>query len=465
MFREISSATFYTQTIGRILRTAEPNKKDDYKNSPVLRTGYLFTNYKRNEIGIPDQSAKNKPFVYTAKRKEGVSNIEKVFSDFVSRVDYGDLGNAFQFQMSFLKSMDRFFGIEENELLATIRPKIAIKGVDIQPKLTNKLVVDAEFSDYDKINLEFAKKGRDEEYEMSRNDVEKLFNYWCFKLLSEQTESTARVSNVSRSWSPLKSGLRVWFKRSLDLDSNYYYRVLIADINKEQASVFRPALTQALKDYFPIKKEFLEKRRKEIEEREAPLFEIREEYNFTEDFAELTEEESTSKLSVIQPFFLRKEYKGRDNELKFIKYLEQKEKALEWWFKNGEASKEFYCLKYFNTSTKEDALFYPDWILKFRDGRIGIFDTKSGFTAQNPEGRAEGLANKLLELNKDGVKFIGGLVVLENNQWYYFDNEKYSIEDKINSVDEPPEYKSKYNYEYTIGNLNDNWKLLNELFK
>lgn len=443
MFREISSATFYTQTIGRILRTAEPNEKDDYKNSPVLRTGYLFTNYKRNEIGIPDQSSKNKPLVYTSKRKEGVSNIENLFSDFVSRVDYGDLGNAFQFQMSFLKSMDRFFGIEENEPLDTIRPKIRAKGVDIQPKLTNKLVVDAEFSDYDKINLEFAKKGRDEEYEMSRNDVEKLFNYWCFKLLSEQTESTSRVSNISRSWSPLKSGLRVWFKRSLDLDSNYYYRVLIADVNKGQASVFRPALTQALKDYFPIKKEFLEKRRKEIENREAPLFEIREEYHFTEDFAELTEEESTSKLSVIQPFFLRKEYKGRDNELKFIKYLEQKEKALEWWFKNGDASKEFYCLKYFNTSTKEDALFYPDWILKFRDGRIGIFDTKSGFTAQNPEGRAEGLANKLVELNQDEVRFIGGLVVLENNQWYY---------------------SASLPYEFASGKLTNNWKSLENLF-
>ena len=201
---------------------------------------------------------------------------------------------------------------------------------------------------------------------MSRNDVEKLFNYWCFKLLSEQTDATARVSNVSRSWSPLKSGLRVWFKRSLDLDSNYYYRVLIADINKEQASVFRPALTKALKDYFPIKKEYIEKRKKEIEERESPLFEIKEEYNFSEDFAELTVEESTSNLCVIQPFYLRKDYKGRENELKFIKYLEQKVKALEWWFKNGEASKEFYCLKYFNTSTKEEALFYPDWILKIQ---------------------------------------------------------------------------------------------------
>mgnify|MGYP003587268396 FL=1 len=466
MFREISSATFYTQTIGRILRTAEPNKKDDYKNSPVLRTGYLFTNYKRNEIGIPDQSNKNKPFVYTSKRKEGVSNIENVYSDFVARADYGDLGSAFDFQMSFLKSMDKFFGIKENEHLALTRPKIEAKGVDINPKLTNKLVVDAEFSDYDKINLEFAKKGRDEDYEMSRNDVEKLFNYWCFKLLSEQTENTARVSNVARSWSPLKSALRVWFKRSLDLDSNYYYRVFIADINKEQASVFRPALTQALKDYFPIKKAYIEKRTKEIEEREAPNFEIKEEYNYTEDFAELTAEEGTSILSVIQPFYLRKEYKGRENELKFIKYLEQKGDKLEWWFKNGEGSKEFYCLKYFNTSIKEDALFFPDWILKFKDGRIGIFDTKSGFTAQNPEGRAEGLADKLIELNNKGGNFIGGLVVLENNQWYYFDNEKYSMEDTMNKVEEPQaEYKSKFNYEYKAGQLNDNWKPLEKVFE
>jgi len=60
----------------------------------------------------------------------------------------------------------------------------------------------------------------------------------------------------------------------------------------------------------------------------------------------------------------------------------------------------FYCLKYYNTAKNKKQLFYPDWILKFKDGRIGIFDTKSGFTAQNPEGRAEGLANKLKELNE-----------------------------------------------------------------
>ena len=442
MYREISSATFYTQTVGRILRTAEPYKKDDYINSPALRAGYLYTNYKRNEVGVPDQSEKNKPFVYVSRRKENINNINNLYSDFVSRADYGDLGNTLLFQRSFLKSLNEYFDIEENDLIETTRAKIQSKGVDIKPQLTNKLIVNAEFSDYDKINLEFSKKGTDEDYEMSRNDVEKLFNFGCFKLLSEQTEVTAKITNISRSWSPLKSVLRIWFKRSLDLNSDYYYRVFIADINKDQASIFRPAITTALKDYYPIKKDFLDKRKTEIEKREAPVFEIKKEYSFTEDFAELTSDEGTSILSVIQPFYLRKLYNGRGNELKFINYLEQKNNLIEWWFKNGEGSKEYFCLKYINTSTDKEALFYPDWIIKFKNGKVGIFDTKSGFTAQNPEGRAEGLHMKISELNKDGGNYIGGLLVLENNQWYCNQNMPY---------------------EYMTGNLSPSWILLENL--
>ncbi len=466
MFREINSASFYTQTIGRILRMPEPNAKNDYKNNPNLRTGYLFTNYKRNDVEIPDQGKKNKPFIYTSKRNENTENIEGLYSDFVSRVDYGDLGHAVKFQMNFLKSFDKFFEFDETDHPVIMREKIKGKGIDINPTVTNKLIVDAEFSNYDKINLDFAKEGHEEDYEVSRNDVEKLFNFYCYQLLSEQTETEAKVSNVSRSWSPLKSAFRVWFKSIFDQNSNLYYRILINDLNKEQSSIFRRALTKTLKDYFPIKKEYLEKRKKDIEEREAPLFEIKDEYTFTEDYAELTQEEGTSELSVVQPFYLKKEYKGRENELKFINYLEQKNGKLDWWFKNGDSGKEYYCLKYYNTAKKEEALFYPDWILKFKDGRIGIFDTKSGQTAQNPEGRAEGLANKLKELNENGGKYVGGLVVLENNQWYFFNNEKYLLEPTVNGVSEPSaEYGVKFDYDYTPGKLTENWKLFNILFE
>ncbi|EJF53907.1 DNA/RNA helicase, superfamily II [Saprospira grandis DSM 2844] len=465
MFREINSASFYVQTIGRILRMAEPNQKDDYKNNPNLRTGYLYTNYRRNDVEIPDQSIKNKPFIYTSKRREGLKNIEGLYSDFVSRVDYGDLGNAVQFQMSFLKSFNNYFAFDEADHPITLREKIQAKGIEINPILTNKLIVNAEFTDYDKINLDFAKKGQEEDYKISRNDVEKLFNWYCFQLLSEQTEVEAKVSNVSRSWSPLKSAFRVWFKSIFDQDSYLYYRILINDLRKEQSSVFRQALTKALKDYYPIKKEFLKNRKKDLEEREAPLFEIMAEYTFTEDYAELTTTEGTSELSAIQPFYLKKKYIGRENELKFLNFLEQKKDKLDWWFKNGDSGKEFYCLKYYNTAKKEEALFYPDWIVKFKDGRVGIFDTKSGNTAQNPEGRAEGLAKKLRELNTNNGNYVGGLVVLENNQWYYFNNEKYLSESAIRGTEEPQtEFRVKFNYNYTPGKLTKNWKPFNELF-
>ena len=120
--------------------------------------------------------------------------------------------------MSFLSSFNDFFAVEEKDHPISIREKIVAKGVDINPTVTNKLIVDAVFTDYDKINLDYAKKGHEEDYEISRNDVEKLFNLYCYQLLTEQTETEAKVSNVARSWSPLKSAFRVWFKSIFDQD-------------------------------------------------------------------------------------------------------------------------------------------------------------------------------------------------------------------------------------------------------
>jgi len=58
------------------------------------------------------------------------------------------------------------------------------------------------------------------------------------------------------------------------------------------------------------------------------------------------------------------------------------------------------------------------------------------------------------------------LVVLENNQWYYFTNEKYLLEPEMNRVEEPQaEYGTKFNYEYTPGKLTENWREFNDLFK
>ncbi len=272
MFREIQEPKFRTQTIGRILRMAEPNKKEDYKNSPNLRTGFLYTNYKRNEVEKYEILDKNKAFTEIAIRKKGIDVGDfSLESAFVSRINYGDLSNSSKFQASFIKSINNTFEITGDDIMDKSREKLEKAGIDLTSKVTYEIIVNAQYEDLDQLDLEFTKKGEELKIEMSRNDIEKTFNYLCFELLKEQTEKESKITNISRSWSPLKSAYRVWFKQILGEDSNLYYRVFINDINKGASSKFRPALTQALKDYRPILKGILDKRKKEAEKRERQI--------------------------------------------------------------------------------------------------------------------------------------------------------------------------------------------------
>ncbi len=90
-------------------------------------------------------------------------------------------------------------------------------------------------------------------------------------------------------------------------------------------------------------------------------------------------------------------------------------------------------------------MFYPDWIIRFKDGRIGIFDSKAGDTALpngqgNTKDKAKALSIKLKDLGKN---YIGGIAVFENGVWYYSNSEEY---------------------DYAPGRLNKDWKKFEDLF-
>ena len=144
-----------------------------------------------------------------------------------------------------------------------------------------------------------------------------------------------------------------------------------------------------------------------------------EDYKFTDDYKEVPQ-----KLCVLDKLYLLSDYKGRENELRFKDYIDSKTKEIAWWFKNGDQGKDYFALRYEDTDTKNDALFYPDWIILFKDGRIGIFDTKAGITAtlQETKDKAAGLSKKLKQFGK---KYVGGMVVFENGIWYYNDSPDY----------------------------------------
>jgi len=433
MFREVRSDKFYTQTVGRILRMPEPQLKDDYKENPSLRCGYLYTNYKRNQVTIPDQDANNKARTQVSHIKKNIDNIS-IQSDYISRVDYGDIPRSYKFQESSKKSLNAYFKILTNDSVKTAQGKLKKTGLDISGLLTNEIVASAKFEDFDQLSFDFAKKGKDISLEMSVGDVEKTFNYLCYQLLKEQQDEKAKYSNIARSWSVLKSALRIWLRSVLGENSDYYYRVFIKDIQKGDESIFRPAITKALRDFKPLATKLIEDKKVEIEKIEAPLFSLQAEYKYTDDYEEIPQ-----KLCALDKFFLLPAYNGRENELKFVKYLEKKNGDISWWFKNGNQGKEYFAVRYVNSETKEEDLFYPDWIILFSDGRIGIFDTKKGRTATDivTSDKAKGLQIRLKELGKN---IIGGIVIEEAGVWYYNDSQNYSFKDN-QSVNDGKEWK------------------------
>ena len=420
MFREIKKETFYTQTVGRILRMAEPQAKEDYKNNQNLRTGYLYTNYKRSQVELPDIKKNEIPSQH-AYRKQGIKNV-KLQSAYISRIDYGDIPASSKFQESFMKSINAYFGIIKNDILGKAEAKLKKAGVDLNHKLTNSIIANAKFEDFDQMAYEFKKRGVDVELEMSTNDVEKTFNYFCLMLLKEQTDELAKYANVARAWGVFKSAIRVWFHSVLSKDSNYYYRVFVKDIQKGAGSKFRPAITKALIDFKPIAQSILKEKKRREEEKEAPVFEILDRYDFTSDY-----EEVPQKLCALDKCFVLKDYKGKPNELNFIKYLESKGKKIDWWIKNGNQGKEYFAIKYYNSVDDKEALFYPDFIIRFKNGRKGIFDPKEGQIAKDPEtaDKTKALALKLKELGKG---YVGGIAVFENGVWNYNCSEKYNYQ-------------------------------------
>ena len=261
-------------------------------------------------------------------------------------------------------------------------------------------------------------------------DAEKEFAWKCYVTLGEQTEDNAKIGNIARSWGPFKEAMRQWFKIALPSYTDVQrYKIFLRDLNKGESSVFKRAITQALIDYLPLRDKTIEAKMRKLAEQSATTFVIKSQYAFTDDMKEF----SPSALSIVQPFRLPEKYKGRDNEVDFIKYLEHNADKIEWWFKNG-TGKEALGFKYTDSTNGKDRIFYPDWLVKFRNyenrkGLLGIFDTKAGYTAtiNETKDKAEALQCKLHELNNDSkhLRYVGGIVAKRDGLWYFNQKNTY----------------------------------------
>ncbi|MBU3957906.1 MAG: hypothetical protein KKB25_02440, partial [Nanoarchaeota archaeon] len=179
-------------------------------------------------------------------------------------------------------------------------------------------------------------------------------------------------------------------------------------LGKENVQAFVDAINLAKERY---KKEVVEKLAEKRELIEVPKWEVPIIISYNSRYKR---EEQIK--SIMKPFYTAK---PSDPEIKFIELLNISDKV-KWWFKNGETE-----IKYFAVIRTDGYAFYPDFIVQFKDGSIGIFDTKSGITAKDAKERAEGLQKYIREQNQKDKKLWGGIAIYVNGSWRFNDKEKY----------------------------------------
>ncbi len=416
MFREIKNPTFAIQTVGRILRMPFGT----HFAKPELNLGYLYTNYKRNEVltGYAKTPGGNRPAIYPSERKKEVKPIE-LESVFMSRSDYNDLGDSFQ--KTFTQVANKYFSITDKDSQSARIKKINKGGLDIDPKITNGLIIGVEIDDYDNFKEELLSEGSSHDQEVSQNDLEKLYNLYCFNLISKQIDENKKFA-PERSWGKLKTALNVWLMESMGVSRKNAYNIIVNDLIKT-TSVLSPIIANALGEYRHIREKEVSKksqRAKKIETIEIP----RQTLFFTDQY-----EEMKVKKSAMKPFYIEKDYKGEDNEKEFIKFLEEHKNVI-WWYKNGDSGSEYFSIAYYNKDENKEKLFYPDWIIKtVKD--IWIIDTKKGVTAELKDTKYK--AEALQEWLKGRKGISGGIAVQDGpNGWRLNNSNTYTYSQSLN---------------------------------
>ncbi len=382
IFRESKSFSFTIQTIGRIMRMPELKY---YSKEPELNKGYVFTNLA--SIEITEDYAKDYITLYEAKRDSKIYKDISLHSIYLKRQR-----ERTRLSGEFVKIFSKI--ASENNLAKTINLKPS--------KIINPIIADGKIVDIDKAG-QIEHRG-EISIALNEKELQERFD----KFIVQNCTPYAPADSSDR----MKTALYQFFNQKFKFEK-YDPKVQRIVLGNENVKLFVDAVNLAKEKY---KREIVEKVSEKRELQETPNWEVPIVINYNSRYQ--AEEQP---ISVIKPFY---SVKLSEPERLFVEMLNNSSKV-KWWYKNGESE-----IKYFAVLRNDNMAFYPDFIVQFKDGSIGIFDTKSGRTAETSDARprAEALQKYIKTENKKGKKLWGGIVVNINGSWKLNDSEKYQYD-------------------------------------
>ncbi len=365
LFRDWKSLIFSVQTVGRIMRMPEPSQ--GHYRTEALNHGYIYTNLANIEIN--EDVARNYVTIYTSKRIEGYTtlNLDSVFR--LRQREKTRLSPLF---------VQLFLQEANNYNLAS--------KIDINPhQLELSLISDYEAEGVDRLARQHI-TGEVKINPQSETDLQKLLDYFVRNNLSPYYPEDRSIGRV-------KEAIYYYFhqRHGIDYAENFLHIVNVV-LNPNNIKHFINVLDSTKERY----KRETEQRIVDLQDVEG--WEIPEAINYGGNYTEIKVNKSAMK-----PFYSDNRWKP---EAAFIQFLDEAEQV-EWWFKNGDQDSIYFAVSYVEEG--ETKPFFVDFIIRYKNGLLGLFDTKSGRTISDAKGRSDGL-QKYISDYKGKTKFIGGIV-------------------------------------------------------
>ena len=402
MLRDTKSETFRIQTVGRIMRMPEAK----HYSLDALNTAYVYTDLSEVKIDPEDKDGSNLIKMQVAYRREGINNVE-LPSVYIHRTDYGDLRADFKPILENI--LNQTFDMDDSMIVGEERyDKIDEKLEIYDSELKAPIIADAiienldsyEVSDYEtlKVNMDAA-------------NIERIFNMVL-------RGYTGQFKNWARTKSVVCGTLYSWFHKA-NMDIELVQKMIACSLENQR--IFGEIFNRALDMYDTVNRDEMKKRRdRELEEL---TFTIPMQDEFNENY-----EISRSPNNAMEQYYRKKN--APSTEEKFEKMLNASEQ-IDWWYKNGEKMERYFAVSYQFLDKNQKgrrAAFYPDYIIRFKDGSIGIYDTKSGFTADNEHVRQKAEALQRFIRDHADMNLKGGIINVKNNGFYLQDTLEYDAD-------------------------------------
>ncbi|MCQ2218966.1 MAG: DEAD/DEAH box helicase family protein [Paludibacteraceae bacterium] len=407
IYRKLSSESFTIQTVGRIMRMPQQR----FYNNPILNMGYVYTDLSADVIKIEADSI-DYISMQQAVRRDGLTNITlKSYKEErsnkennVLRADFKKvLFDYFVNEWTLQKQGSLVFSwdddgnanvspqskIEENRRVASNHIILNITSVQVDIP-TDMNIIDEEGVIQTQNKTGFAR---------TPFELKKIFERFCSQMLNGWSKSQCA--------NHLENGLLEAMEQLFEIFETDAYKVICS---KQNMPKFADIVGRALAYY---KKEVMPKKLK-ANRGFIPFFWSLPELRTYKD--SVYQGKLDVKNHALLPYYELNRVSSP--EQKFTKFLEENSENIDWWYKNGDNGSEHFAVKYEN-SQKKNALFFVDYIVRMKDGRIFLFDTKSENSDSEAPYKHNGLIDYMEEDDNKDLNLKGGVIIEHNMNWMY----------------------------------------------